>query len=60
LFEGWGKSYCAFTYNYKDKDVITHYIMQQEEHHKKMSFEEELISLLKENGIEADEHLMSE
>ncbi|MGE5457098.1 MAG: hypothetical protein ACM3RX_01955, partial [Methanococcaceae archaeon] len=36
-------------------DRIVKYVMNQQQHHKKESFREEFIRLLKENGIEFDE-----
>ncbi len=54
-FEGWADKYAAFTYAWKDKDMIINYIKNQQEHHKKESFEEELKRLLKEFSVEYDE-----
>ncbi|NEW84879.1 MAG: IS200/IS605 family transposase [Mariniphaga sp.] len=54
-FEGWAEGYAALTYSWKDKDMIVNYIKNQQEHHKKESFEDELRSLFKEHGIEIDE-----
>jgi putative transposase len=54
-FTSWAEGYCALTYNYKDKEVLVNYIKNQNEHHRKISFEEEYRALLKENGIEWDE-----
>jgi REP element-mobilizing transposase RayT len=54
-FNGWGDGYAAFTYAWKDKDMIVNYINNQQEHHKKETFEDELKRLLKEFGIEYDE-----
>ena len=54
-FDGWQDGYGAFTYNIKDKDKLIEYIKNQEEHHKKVSYKDELISLLKEFEIEFDE-----
>ena len=50
-FDGWQDGYAAFTCSYKDKDRLINYIKNQEEHHKKVSFKEELITLLEEHGI---------
>ena len=36
-------------------DVVERYIINQEAHHKRMSFQEELRILCKKNGIELDE-----
>ena len=54
-FEGWAEGYAAFTYAWKDKEIIIDYIKNQQVHHKKESFEDELRRLLKEHGIEVDE-----
>ena len=54
-FNGWQDGYSAFTYSQDAKDNLIEYVKNQEEHHKKVSFKEELISLLKEHGIEFDE-----
>ena len=54
-FRGWGIKYCAITYSYKEKDIIVNYIKNQQEHHKKESFRDEIRRLFKENGIDMDE-----
>jgi REP element-mobilizing transposase RayT len=54
-FEGWAVGYAAFTYAWKDKDLIVNNIKNQQEHHKKETFEDELKRLLKEFGIEVDD-----
>jgi len=54
-FEGWADGYAAFTYAWRDKDMIVNYIKNQQEHHKIESFEDELRRLLKEHGVEVDE-----
>ena len=54
-FTGWADGYAAFTYAWKDKEMIVNYIKHQQEHHKLESFEDELRRLLKEHGIEIDE-----
>ena len=54
-FGGWAEGYAAFTYAWKDKEMIISYIKNQQEHHKNESFEEELRRLLVEHGIEIDE-----
>ena len=53
-FKGWAKSYCALTYSKHEKDVVLNYIKNQKEHHKKVSFKDELVALLEEMGVEAD------
>lgn len=54
-FGGWQKGYAWFTYSFKDKDRLIQYIMNQENHHHKKPFKEELIDLLNEHGVEFDE-----
>ena len=53
-FEGWAKSYCALSYSSREKDVVVNYIKGQKEHHKRVSFREEFLVLLKESGVEVD------
>ena len=57
-FESWAEGYCSITYNYRDKDMIINYIKNQKEHHKKVSFDDELRALLIESGIEFDEKFL--
>ena len=54
-FEGWAVSFAAFSYNLSDKQKIVNYIINQKEHHKTVSFEEEYRQFLIENGIEINE-----
>jgi len=54
-FEGWADGYAALTYAWRDKDLIVNYIKNQQEHHKKETFEEEYRRLLEEHGISIDE-----
>jgi len=54
-FEGWADGYAALTYIWHDKDMIVNYIKNQQEHHKKETFEEEYRRLLKEHGISIDD-----
>ena len=54
-FEGWSKEYGAFSYAYRDKDMIVNYIMKQKEHHRVKTFAEEYRAFLMENGIKIDE-----
>jgi REP element-mobilizing transposase RayT len=54
-FKGWADGYAALTYGWKDKEMIVNYIKNQQHHHKKESFEDELKRLLLEQGIEVNE-----
>ena len=49
------KKYCALTYSYRDRDTIINYIKNQQEHHKKESFKDEIKRLFLEEGIDLDE-----
>lgn len=51
----WAEGYAALTYAWKDKDRIVTYIKNQQEHHKHVSFEDELRALLLKNGIDINE-----
>jgi len=57
-FRGWQDGYAAFTRSYDDKENLIEYIKNQEAHHKKFSFKEELTVLLQENGVDFDERYL--
>jgi putative transposase len=57
-FPGWQVGYSGFTYHISSKDLLIKYVMNQEEHHKKVSFKEELINMLKENDIDFKEEYL--
>ncbi|GAB4318298.1 MAG: IS200/IS605 family transposase [Candidatus Sumerlaeia bacterium] len=57
-FEGWQDQYAAFTHSDKEKHRIIEYIKNQEEHHRKLSYFDELRSLMKEAGLEFDERFL--
>ena len=54
----WQTGYGAFSVSQSIADEIVRYIQNQEEHHRSMTFQEELIALLKRPGIEYDERYM--
>jgi len=54
-FNGWQDGYGAFTYSISAKDNLIEYVKNQKEHHRKVSFRDEYIGLLKEHRIEFDE-----
>ena len=54
-FRGWGIKYCALSYSYKERDIIINYIKNQQEHHKKESFHDEIERFFREYGIGVDE-----
>jgi putative transposase len=50
----WQEGYGAFTVSRADRAGLAAYIHDQEEHHRKRSFEEEYLAILEENGVEFD------
>ncbi len=50
----WQEGYGAFTIGYRERDQVKRYIADQEEHHKKTSFLEEVVVFYEEAGIEYD------
>jgi len=54
-FSGWQHGYSAFTYSIKEKERLIEYVKNQEKHHKKISFKEELILLFEEHDVDFDE-----
>jgi REP element-mobilizing transposase RayT len=55
LFIGWEEGYGSFTCSFMDINNLIEYIKNQQEHHKKMTFEEEYRKILLESGITPDE-----
>ncbi len=55
LFDGWAEGYGSFTCSYYDLGELLEYIRNQEEHHKKKSFEDEYRNLIQIAGIKIDE-----
>jgi putative transposase len=56
----WQTGYGAFTVSESQLSVVRHYVQNQEEHHRKLTFQEEFVSLLKKHGIEYDERYLWE
>ena len=57
----WQKGYGAFSYSQSQSERVINYINNQEEHHKKVSMQEEFKSFLKKYGISfRDEYLLQE
>jgi REP element-mobilizing transposase RayT len=50
----WQEGYGAFSVSPSQVEVVEKYIRHQAEHHKKRSFEEEFVFLLKSSGIDYD------
>jgi len=54
-FVGWQEGYGAFTYSLRDEPELIAYLKRQEEHHRRVSFEEEYKKLLLDAGVKIDE-----
>jgi len=54
-FAGWGKEYCSLTYSNKEKPILINYVKNQQEHHRKISFREEVYAVFTEMGVDLDE-----
>ncbi|HEX3553383.1 MAG TPA: IS200/IS605 family transposase [Thermoanaerobaculia bacterium] len=54
----WQTGYGAFSVSESQVSKVRKYIQTQEAHHAKVSFKEELITLLKKHGIEYDERYL--
>ncbi|KAF0200590.1 MAG: transposase [Bacteroidetes bacterium] len=48
----WQTGYGAFSYSHSDRDKVINYIINQQEHHRRKSFEEEYMGFLREFEIE--------
>jgi REP element-mobilizing transposase RayT len=51
----WQKGYGAFTHSKSKIDTVAKYIVNQDNHHKKRSFRDEYLEMLRNNGVEFDE-----
>lgn len=51
----WQEGFGAFSYSHSQIDNVVKYIMNQEEHHKKKSFKEEYLDILKHFAVEYNE-----
>jgi REP element-mobilizing transposase RayT len=51
----WQKGYGAFTHSKSKIDTVVKYIVNQDNHHKKSSFRDEYLEMLRNNGVEFDE-----
>ncbi len=54
-FNGWAEGYGSFTCSYMDMGRLIEYIKNQQEHHRKRTFDEEYRILLMESGVKLDE-----
>ena len=51
----WQKGYAALTVSASVVPTVRRYIKNQENHHRKMSFREEVLTLMRRSGVEVDE-----
>ena len=56
----WQEGYGAFTYSKSQVDNVVKYILNQPEYHKKVTFKEEFINILKKFDIDYDEKYLFE
>ena len=56
----WQDGYGAFTYSRSQIDTVAKYIINQPKHHKKQSFKEEYLGILKKLAIDYDEQYLFE
>jgi putative transposase len=52
---GWQTGYGAFTVSASNEDAVFEYIRKQEEHHRRISFQEEFVALLRKHRVAFDE-----
>jgi putative transposase len=56
----WQEGYGAFSYSKSQRDNVIKYIMNQEAHHRKMTFREEYLELLKKFNIKFEDKYLFE
>ena len=57
-FDHWQNGYGAFTISHEERDALIEYIKNQQEHHKTVSFRDELREFLIRHKISFDEHFL--
>ena len=57
-FPGWQVGYGAFTYHISMKPVLINYVLNQEQHHKGITYKEEMIKLLNDNLVSFNEEYL--
>ncbi len=58
MFNGWQTGYAAFSVDVASLARVRGYIERQKEHHHTLTFKEELVRILDEEGIEYDERYL--
>ncbi len=54
----WQKGYGAFTHSKSQIDTVAKYIVNQDDHHKKRTFREEYLEILRKNEMEFSEYYL--
>lgn len=54
----WQTGYGAFSYSYSHIEQVCRYILNQEEHHRKRTFQEEYMDILNKMGVAFDEQFI--
>jgi hypothetical protein len=54
----WQDGYGAFSISQSDIESIKKYIQSQKEHHRRKTFQEEYLELLKQSGVEYDDRYL--
>ena len=54
----WQKGYGAFAVSPTNMERVRSYVEKQEDHHKRLTYEEEYVELLRSSGIEYDERYL--
>jgi putative transposase len=54
----WQEGYGAFSVSASNAEAVRHYIEHQDEHHAKLSFEDEFVSLLRKSNVAYDPQLV--
>ena len=54
----WQGGYAAFSVSHSNLDQVEQYILNQEEHHQKLTYKDELRAFLKRHEIESDERYL--
>ena len=57
-FTKWSEGYCALSYSESEKENVMRYIINQKEHHRKITAREEYMALLRDAGIAFDESFL--
>ena len=56
----WQRGFGAFSYSRSQRDTVIKYIMNQESHHKKVSFKDEYLKLLRRFDVKYDDQYLFE